>query len=218
MKTVTVKRVAIADLVPAPVNANEMDPDTYASLVASMKLLGPDLQPPLVVPEVGPGSALDKTYQPGLTGRYHIVDGHHRIDAAREAGYTDMLVAVADLDEGERSLLGLGMNRMRGNLNLTTASEVLTGLVDEGVDRALLVLSGFSEGETTTLLAAGTDDGPTPELPPDDPEPDRPPAPFLLEVTFTSREDLKEVRRAIKRAAGKGRELAEGLLRLVRGG
>jgi ParB-like chromosome segregation protein Spo0J len=205
VKTVTTKRVPIDDLVPAPVNANKMDAETYQRLVAAMKTLGPNLQPVLVVP-------LGST-------KYHIVDGHHRVEAAREAGYADILVAIADLDDAERALLGLSMNRMRGEVDLHVASEILTELVDDGMDAALLALAGFGDQELTALLASQTET----EIPPADvdsdfDEPARVETPFLLEVTFKTRDDLKRVKRALKRAAGKGSDdLGAGLLRLVSG-
>jgi ParB-like chromosome segregation protein Spo0J len=201
-KIVTVKRVMLDELVPSPINANVMSADVYERLVSSIKELGPDLQPPLV--------------RMREDGRYDIVDGHHRIDAARAAGMHDLLVIIVDLSDEESKVLQLGMNRMRGELDLGLASTMIGELVELGTPMDVLMLAGFGEEELSALLAATRDDPPEPTVLPE-PEAPRPPAPFLLELTFENRTDLARARRALKRAAGKGNELSAGLLRMIDG-
>lgn len=202
MKTVNIQRVAIALLVPAPVNANRMTEEDHAALVRAMMHLGVDLQPPLVRPLPG--------------GRYEIVDGHHRVEAAKQAGATHMLVAVCALTDEEAQLLGLGMNRVRGEIDLGVASDVLRVLVQNGANADLLALSGFNTEEMEALLAAHEDESPSPVASFDDEE-ETPTSlgQFVLEVAFDRKDDMGKVRRAVKRAAGKGGTLAQGLLRLI---
>ena len=222
MRNVTVQRIPIDQIIRAPINANHMAKEVYEKLRDAMLVLGTsDLQPLLVAPRAD--------------GKFDLIDGHHRLDAGVELGATDILCVVADLPEGARKLLGLGMNRLRGEVDLKEASTILqdverlltgvedglnTGTLVTGTFEAELALSGFSSDELVSLLDAG--DSKEEEIQPEanlglDEEPKGPPKPFLLELTFGTRADLNKVKRKLRHAAGASKDLSEGLLRIVEG-
>jgi ParB-like nuclease domain len=203
VKAITPRNIPIDQLVAAPVNANKMAPEVYERLVAAMKRLGQLLQPPLV------RSAFDRP------GCYEIIDGHHRVQAARDAGLLSLLCVVCDdLSNEEVRMLALGMNRVRGEIDLSIASTVLIGMPDY-VTRDVLDLAGFSDDELTALLEAGSPDEPEPAM-----EPDPTPAPgakLVLELEFSDASLMKRARRGLRRAAGKGGTLAQGVINLLEG-
>lgn len=201
-------QVALDKLVAAPTNANVMSPEKSASLVESIRRIG------FVVPIVV------KPLEPLDTGMYSIVDGHHRVDACHELDMTDVWAVVLESEEDER-VVALALNRLRGETDLATASMIIAELVDEGLAPVDLNITGFSQKEIDELLAAtnssddvSLEDLSGTEVPEEVGTP--PPRPYLLELTFRSKEDLASVRKALRKAVGKGGDLADGLLRLVR--
>ncbi len=198
--------VTIASLHENPENTNVMDEVDYRQLVANIKEVG-FLQPILVVD--GPSD-----------GTYQIVDGHHRARAAKEAGLETVLAVMWDGSEEMRIAVSLGMNRLRGDVDLARAAAAIHTLVEQGWDEEALKLTGFDDKELKALLEAtsskddislddvgnlfsGTD------LEPEDDE--KPPRPFILELTFSNGTALKKVKKALKKAAP-GLELSDGLL------
>ena len=200
MKALTVD---LTDLDPAPRNANVLPPAQYDRLVESIRRVG-FAQPILVRPLAG--------------GRYELVDGHHRTRAMRELGEPTIPAVVLEGNEDPR-LVALAMNRLRGETDLAIAGLIIEDLIDDGVLADALSISGFSESELNDLVSAmqssepSLDDmdlGGQPEAPPDQVA-----KPFLLELTFTCREDLALVKKALRKAVGRGGDLADGLLRLI---
>lgn len=190
----------------APVNPNHMSEEKYAALVASVRKLGTVSQLPIVraKPE----------------GGYVMVDGHHRLRAAKEVGLTSLQCVVVDADADMGQALALSMNHLRGELNLSEAAKVVNDLDVRGWSLEDMGMTGFSTDEVMDLLKAanaGTDE----ILPRDvqvtmtETESSDGPRMFLLEVEFSRREDFQKAKRGLKRAAGKGKDLAHGLLRLL---
>jgi ParB-like chromosome segregation protein Spo0J len=201
-----VRRILLDELVDAPVNANRMDPATYDMLVQAT-MLGRDLQPILVVPRDD--------------GRYDIVDGHHRRNAARDAGYEDILAVVRPLDVSTVRALRLGMNRTRGTVDLGIARDEILALANEGWEVAQMALAGFQPAEVEDLIrsastavesaladaaGAAADDAA---------EQDKAPRPFVLEITFDDKASYVLCRRKLRKAAGKNGDLARGLLSVL---
>lgn len=198
------QQVSIASLVPDPNNPNVMDPARYAELRRAIEQEG-FLQPILVAPIAE------------APGRFWLVDGHHRVRAAAEVGYIDVPAIAREMTGQQVTLLRMGMNRLRGELDLTKATDLLQGLVKAGVPLDALWLSGFSPSELDGLLRA-------PEVRQDDfpavspvlaDEPVAAERPFALEVSFGSRQDLVAVKRALRRAGGASRDMAFGLLAVL---
>lgn len=189
----------------APINANVLPDSKFRELKASIARIG------FAVPIV----ARDKG-----DGRFEIIDGHHRVRAMREMGETHIPGVLLEEGEDPRTV-ALALNRLRGETDLAIASRMLAEMMEDGIIVEDLSITGFTERELAELVASVTDVEPTlddlanAELP----EPVGEPAarPFLLELTFRDKDALKEVRKALKKAAGKGNDMADGLLRVVRG-
>jgi len=191
----------------APDNPNVMEPEMYVRLVEAIRRFG-FLQPVL----------LKETEN----DRFEIVDGHHRIRAARELEYEFVSAVVVDQEDDAHALaevLRVGMNKLRGELDLSGVGRILADLEKNGWAMDDLVLSGFNESEINDLIDTVTRD-PGEDLsgmggaPPPDLDPP-PPRPFLIEILFSSREEYQQARKGLRRAAGKGNELSVGLLRLL---
>lgn len=196
--------LAVAAIVDAPRNANRMDDVRWVKLREAIKADG-FLQPVLVRELAG--------------GKYEIVDGHHRTRAARELGLSHLpaIVFDASVKNAEAARIAIAMNRLRGELRLGEVAEIFAQLLDDGMEVEQLIATGFSADEVDALISAANDTGEeisasmTAVEPRDDDEVIKP---WLLEVPFGSKSDLDKVKRAVKRAAGKGGDLALGLLRL----
>lgn len=195
-------------------NPNEMNDDEFAALVASITAEG--LMYPVVARPVretsDDGAALDV---------WEIIDGHHRTKALRQIGAARVPVLAVDKDFDRTVLLQIGLNKLRGHINLAIAGEKLADLQKEGVSLEEMTLTGYSTEEIADMITAATEDaadilrsGPTsaPSLVEDEPAP---PKPFVLEVSFTDREQYQAARKGLKKAAGKGGDLALGLLRIL---
>lgn len=188
-----------------PSNPNRMDEQDFTDLVQAIDQLG-FLQPVLV--------------REDEEGELTAVDGHHRLAAARSLGLP--VVPAIVLEEGDpaydRSAIAqIGMNKLRGELDLADVAIQFSNLQEGGFDFADLALTGFSEEEITELIAtvsvevdeedllAGTGTLPATE--------DGPSSPFVLEIEFhaDAKAEYQACRKAIKRAAGKGAELSAGL-------
>jgi ParB-like chromosome segregation protein Spo0J len=189
----------------APRNANKMSPAKFSELVNSIRRIG--FITAIVARDTG-------------NGRFEIVDGHHRAKAMREIGELVIPSVMFSANEDPR-LVALALNRLRGETDLATASQIIDDLLSiEQIDLSSLSISGFSERELNDLVAALNQD----ELDLDDlGSADLPQEvgsdvvkPFLLELTFRTKEDLAAARKSLRKAAGKGSDLSDGLLRLIR--
>ena len=99
-----------------PDNPNRLDDEAFEHLKGSIKRLG-FVVPVLVVP--GKPDDVEGDYE------YTIVDGHHRTEAMIELGATWYFAIVAEnYEEAERLIGRLGLNRIRGNLDLTDVTRL----------------------------------------------------------------------------------------------
>jgi ParB/RepB/Spo0J family partition protein len=193
----------------APDNPNRMEEATYTALVENIRKEG-FLQPVLVARD--PAAPSDG---------YEIIDGHHRVRAAIELGYDSIPCVVENFDPQTAAALRLGMNRLRGELDLSAAARILANLEKEGWDKVDLAITGYSPGEISDLLSAvaHTGEDVMPEAIESPPEPDpEPNEPAVLEIAFPSKEEMKLMRAALKKAskeAGNKGNLAAGLRLLV---
>lgn len=184
-------------------NPNKMSDEMFNMLVEAMRSEG-FLQPVLINSE-------------GL-----LFDGHHRFYAAQIVGDgADISIPCVEktMDNLRGTALGIGMNRLRGELSLADTSTVLQELARDGAFNydELSLLSGFTTDELETLLqpvdlASVMDDAASTTQPDDS---DAPAKPFALELLFASKESMVAARKALKKAAGKGGDLASGLLVLI---
>jgi ParB-like chromosome segregation protein Spo0J len=95
------KMIALDNLLPHPLNANTMPPDLQAKLKAHIKRTG--RYPFLVV-----------RLHPEESGKYQVLDGHHRVAILRELGHAEARCDVWNVDDREAKLLLATLNRLQG--------------------------------------------------------------------------------------------------------
>lgn len=204
---IAIKNLPLAWLEADPANPNHMTPEQKEALVRAIKTHG-FLQPCLV-------RRLDPE-------RFMIIDGHHRAEAAQAAGLSEVPCVIVDTDAQAAAVLQIGMNKLRGELNLGEVAKVIADLDAQGWSVPDLTLTGFSEDEITTLLKAAQPateeevlEGASMGEDREEPEATDPGGPFELVIPFATKDELQRAKRGLRRAAGKGRELGEGLLSLL---
>lgn len=204
-----VRNVPLDDLRdPADKNPNVMSDVDYVSLREAIRKRG-FLQPVLARLLVDDG--------------LEIIDGRHRTKVARELGYTSVPCVVMSgvADDVARALV-VGMNRLRGQLDLMVVGEMFDDMLRSGSSVEDLALTGFSATDVdemvrslnrtmTDALIGGDASVPSPEA-----EEKTTEAGYGFEVKFANVEDMRRARRALKRAA-KGGTLGEGLMALIDG-
>lgn len=199
-------------LEPRDKNPNRMDETQYALLVQAIRRVG-FLQPLLVrpLPPRTPRSGV-------VAAAWEIVDGVHRWRAAKDAELAAVECVVVDSDDAEASALQIGMNRMRGELDLRAVAITLGELSVEGWTPIEMALTGFDVGEIGDLIKT-LDTGTPDDLPkggvagPDDEDKGASPETHALEVLFSSKKDMQTCKRKLKKL-GKG-DLALGLLAVL---
>lgn len=189
-------------------NPNKMEPERFDLLVQAVERYG-FLQAVLV----------RKFGSAGGKPRYQLIDGHHRYWAMQKARRTQLLAQIADVDDVQARALSLAMNRLRGDLDLRMSAEAIQSIVEiTGWDiETVTVSTGFTAEEIDALLqktALNAQDILGESL--GEAEDERAPAaPFVLEIPFADRESYRLAKRKLKKAAGKGGDLARGLLNLL---
>ena len=189
-------------------NTNVMSEEQYALLVKAIGRVG-FLQPVLVRP-IG-------------EGLYEVVDGVHRVKAATDLGIEIVPCVVKDASDADATAIQIGMNRMRGEVDLGRAATAVAGLVDEGWSFDQLTITGFSAEELDDLVRsvrASTEDilnGSAAGLPESGDEAAEPGTVFTLEVPFDCKADMQRAKRALRKLAGKGNALGIGLMHLIDG-
>lgn len=200
-----IKNVVLAEILAADHNPNSMDPEKYALLVNAIREVG--FVQPVLVRQKG--------------AQYELIDGHHRVRAARDLGmeYVPCVIGTGDLATDEQAAVTqIAMGRLRGDLDLAAVGRTMEGLLSNGWSMPELTLTGFSEDEIADLLEAArsaTEDvltGSDTTLPNTS---DIPLRPFILSISFASRAEYQIARKGLKRASGPGGELSDGLLHLI---
>ena len=126
-----VESVAVDQLIAADYNPRTMSTEMMDRLVKGIQQFG--LVQPIVVNRA--------------TG--HIVGGHQRWAAAKQAGLAEVPVFYVDLDETREKALNLALNKITGDWDADLLKRVLEDIADDiDVD-----LTGFGEDELSMLLA-----------------------------------------------------------------
>jgi ParB-like chromosome segregation protein Spo0J len=99
------------------------------------------LQPVLVTPGKGESA-------------YIVVDGHHRIKAARRLKMPEISAIVVPATEAERIRDRIAMNKNRGELDATAVARDLERLLTEFDDPKEVALTGFNADDIETMLDA----------------------------------------------------------------
>lgn len=222
-----IRNIAATMLMDAPDNPNRMSEGEYRALKRFMEqegFLGTVLVKPLEM-KLENGKKLPGPAAAILGGNvyYRIIDGHHRVRAARELKMTEIPCVVVERDDQREVLMRIAMNKLRGELDLTGVGRAFNELSAGGLDLTSLEITGYSGSEINDLLAAVTQDVDE-ALPSDmklpaeddyDPDVGSDKNVFELKLLFASKDDLKKARAGLRRAAGKTKDMALGLLRLL---
>jgi ParB-like chromosome segregation protein Spo0J len=156
-------------------------------------------------------------------GLFEIIDGCHRLQAARDLGLAEVAAWVypeGTCSDAKAKALQIGFNAITGEPDLTAVAKAMDeyGLLDSG----LVELAGYGLADAEALIAAlkpvDLDDLDSPAIPSQvDNEEGAGPAPvFELTLAFRSREELATAKRVLRKAApGKSKDLAEGFMRLA---
>lgn len=187
-------------------NPNRMDSEKYGLLVKAIERFG-FLSPILIRQHVEAEAPFE----------YQVIDGHHRLRAAQDLKLDQIPAVLVKSDDDEMNALQIGMNRLRGELDLSMTSQIMLELKSANWSMEDLSHLGFTTDELDVMLSTEVDLEEFPEsieAPADGVTSDKP---FLLELEFESHEDFKEAKRKLKKAAGKTGTLSDGLLRVLRG-
>ncbi len=204
-------------LLPDEDNPNRMSKDDYRMLVEEIQTYG-FLQPPLA--------------REAEDGVLDVIDGAHRVRGAMELALASIPVVVIKAGDDHALALTIAMNKLRGSLDLTKVARSANKLLDTyGWDPSELKLTGYEREDIDALVAstkkfsteevlagAASTDFDEAEKDPQE-EYDANPKPFVLELTFATSEELKKVKKGLRKAAGGGRgaDMARGLVRLLEG-
>jgi ParB-like chromosome segregation protein Spo0J len=112
------RQVALDDLVPHPLNSNVMPPEYREKLLTHIRRTG--RYPYLVV-----------RAHPIESGKYQVLDGHHRIGVLRELGHSEARCDVWDVDDREAKLLLATLNRLEGQDQPLRRAQLLHELLGE---------------------------------------------------------------------------------------
>lgn len=112
------RMVPLEDLLPHPLNSNVMPEDLREKLKANIKQSG--RYPFLVIRP-----------HPEDTGKFQVLDGHHRVDVLRELGHTDARCDVWEVTDREAKLLLATLNRLEGQDAPIRRAELLHALLGE---------------------------------------------------------------------------------------
>ena len=112
--------VRLGDLTPAPWNINEMGEEEFVALMGDMG--GPN----------GPYRINPIRVRPVRGGKYQIVDGHQRFEAARRLGWAEIRAVVVECSELEARILNFRFNFERGRVNPVREAEFYRFLLDKG--------------------------------------------------------------------------------------
>ena len=110
--------VPLTSLVPHPLNANVMNPELQAKLLAHIKRTG--RYPHLIVRP-----------HPDQPGTYQVLDGHHRLVVLRELGHAEARCDVWQVDDREANLLLATLNRLEGQDQPVRRAQLIHELLGE---------------------------------------------------------------------------------------
>lgn len=211
-------------------NPNMMDADEYTRLKNTISTVG-FLQPLLVRTasceewedgEIIPSEDDNFPTDCSPDEAFVLVDGEHRLQAGIELGMETVPCVIVDEGDDVGRALRIGMNRIRGQLDLTAVSRELDELMrEEGWTAADLEMTGFDDGEIKSLLKSVSHTDPVLDAINEAGNPDEPvveterPRGFAIRLTFPTEADRIKVKSALLTAAGEGGSMEDGMLALI---
>lgn len=231
-------RIPLSLIVEPKDNPNSMSSAAFSLLQRSMLKIG-DVQPVLVRPvDGGKFELVDGVHRTravtALLEGDSVLDAMSdddddklntircQLEAFRESHLDSAMdCVIARLSDEEAKAVQIGMNRLRGELNLGDVARTLADLTVAGWSISDVGITGFDDREAEALIKSVLDahdevDPSMTELGSDEPPAEKKVKPFVLELTFATKDELSRARRGLKKAAGKG-ELSQGLINLLDG-
>jgi len=193
MSAATVIQIDPKSLREPEVNPNSLDKEKFDLLKSAIERYG-FLQPVLI--------REDNT----------IIDGCHRVRAAKELKLKSIPAIVSTSGIEDARILQIGMNRLRGELDLKIVATTFEELSNDGWLVEDLSLSGFNTDEIQSLIAAMGDADISPKDAAEPVERPKKEEVFALTLHFETEEDLDMVKNALKK---KGPTLERALLNLI---
>lgn len=96
-------------------NPNELDSEGFKVLVQNIKDQRVGYTQPIEVREIA-------------ENEYEVIDGAHRFRACKEAGLTEIECVISDYDDTQAKLETIAKNKIRGNINLVKAANLISEL------------------------------------------------------------------------------------------
>lgn len=203
-------------------NPNVMEPEEFDRLKQIIETMG-FLQPILV------RHPKAESYKEGHAvseddGQFTIIDGEHRLQAAKDLGLQHVPAVLTDQLEENAKALRIGMNRIRGELDLTAVSKQMDSLLDIGWSVEDLSVTGFDEDEIQKLIESVAPSDPVLDAiiaqgNVEEPEPveEEKTRSYAMRLAFSSSVDRERVKEALKNASAGTGDMAVGLLAIVEG-
>lgn len=136
--------IELAQLEAHPLNSNVMGSEMVAKLAAHLNRTG--RYPPVIVRRVDGSEA--------ASGKYQILDGHHRVAALRSMGATSARCVVWEVDDEEALVLLATLNRLQGQDDPRKRSKLILALSGRcGVPVRELSMQLPERGEQVVALA-----------------------------------------------------------------
>jgi len=134
------REIPVDRLHPSGYNPNVMSPVEYQALKEDLEQNG--LAYPLIV-------------APYLKGRYIILDGNHRFQAACELGWPKILCRVIDVPAPARRVICVRLNKNRGRLDPFRLAAIFEQELQQGLTQAQVGRKyGYAQPTVANILAA----------------------------------------------------------------
>ncbi len=208
-------QVPTCQIAPAPSNPNSWDDAKFAQLVQAIDDEG--FNSVILLRAVSPPMDTEFTV-------YQVSDGEHRWRAAQEPDLEHVPAYVypeGACSDAKARALQVGFNNLRGDMDLTSVAKALAEFDLAGMEH----LTGYTaEGmaELTALLTPPSaedllGEGMTPPTPAaaEPEEPGTAAGVFELTISLASGDDVREVRKRLKKAGGKSKDMGRGLLKVL---
>lgn len=155
-------------------------------------------------------------------GFYQIIDGFHRWKASVELGMDSIpcVLSGLELDDIDSRALQIGMNKLRGEMDMSEVATIFTEMIDSGWTQEELSITGFDPEDISFMLDSMSREAE--DIMSVAPEPDPEPKEtyeddskvFVLELSFTEKSKFNKAKRLLKKASGTG-QLSDGLINLL---
>ncbi len=145
-----IRIIPIEMLIDNPNNPNRMSKSSFAKLVRNIKRTG--LYEPIIVRLNKKQNNGCHTKSSRLLTKYEIINGHHRLKALKQLGYTTVDVCIWDVDEEQSDLLLATLNNLRGTPVLEKKLDLLNRLSKQSDPKKLAEVLPLTSGQIERYL------------------------------------------------------------------